>query len=53
VSRHRLPYCIVLVELFAPLHEVENPLLEVNKHANLHCKEEVGLQEATHDTGNM
>jgi len=35
------------------LHEVENPLLEVIKHADLHCMEEVGLQEAAHDTGNM
>jgi len=35
------------------LHEVENPLLEVIKHADLHCMEEVGLREVTHDTGNM
>jgi len=35
------------------LHEVENPLLEVVKHADLHCMEEVGLREVTHDTGNM
>jgi hypothetical protein len=37
---------------------VENPLLEVIKHADLHCMEEVGLQEVglqevAHDTGNM
>jgi hypothetical protein len=32
---------------------VENPLLEVVKHAELHCMEEVGLQEVPHDTGNM
>jgi len=34
-------------------HEVENPLLEVIKHADLHCMEEVGLREVAHDTGNM
>jgi len=32
---------------------VENPRLEVVKHADLHCREEVGLQEVSHDTGNM
>jgi len=35
------------------LHEVEDPLLEVIKHADLHCMEEVGLWEVAHDTGNM
>jgi hypothetical protein len=35
------------------LHEVENPLLEVVKHADLHCMEEVGLREVAHNTGNM
>jgi len=35
------------------LHEVENPLLEVVKHANLHCMEEVGLREVAQYTGNM
>jgi hypothetical protein len=35
------------------LYEVENPLLEVVKHADLHCVEEVGLREVTHNTGNM
>jgi len=35
------------------LHEVENPLLEVIKHADLHCMEEVGLREVAHDKGNM
>jgi hypothetical protein len=35
------------------LHEVENPLLEVIKHADLHCMDEVGLREVAHDTGNM
>ena len=35
------------------LHEVENPLLEVVKHADLHCLEEVGLREVPDDTGNM
>jgi hypothetical protein len=35
------------------LHEVENPLPEVVKHADLHCLEEVGLREIAHNTGNM
>jgi len=35
------------------LHEVENPLLEAIKHADLHCMEEVGLRENAHNTGNM
>ena len=35
------------------LHEVENPLLEVVKHADLHCMEEGGLRKVAHDTGNM
>jgi len=35
------------------LHEVENPLLEVVKHVDLHCMKEGGLREVTHDTGNM
>jgi len=32
---------------------VENPSLEVVKHADLHFMEEVGLREITYDTGNM
>jgi hypothetical protein len=32
---------------------MENPLLEVVKHADLHCMEEVGLREIPHNTGNM
>jgi len=32
---------------------VENPLLEVVKHADLHCMEEVGLRETSHNTRNM
>jgi len=32
---------------------VENPHLEVVKHADLHCMEEVGLREVAHNTGNM
>jgi hypothetical protein len=35
------------------LHEVENPLPEVVKHADLHCMEEVRLWEVAHNTGNM
>ena len=36
-----------------PLHEVENPLLELVKQADLHCMEQVGLREVAHDAGNM
>ena len=32
------------------LQEVENPLLEVVKHADLHCMEEVILREVAHET---
>jgi hypothetical protein len=32
---------------------MENPLLEVVKHVDLHCMEGVGLREVAHDTGNM
>ena len=32
---------------------MKNPLLEVVKHADLDCMEEVGLREVAHDTGNM
>jgi len=53
VSRHGYPDCIVLVKPFVHLHDVENPLLEVVKHADLHCMDEVGLQEVAHDTGNL
>jgi hypothetical protein len=35
------------------IHEVENPLLEVVKHADLHCMQEVGLTEVADDTVNM
>jgi len=35
------------------LHKVENPLLEVVKHGDLHCMEEVGLSEVARNTGNM
>jgi hypothetical protein len=38
---------------FVSLHEVEKPLLEVVKHADLHWMEEVGLREVAHDTGIM
>ena len=34
------------------LHEEENPLLEVVKHADLHCMEDVGLREIAHNSGN-
>ena len=33
-------------------NEVENPLLEVVKHADLDCMEQVGFQDVSHDTGN-
>ena len=35
------------------LHEVENPLLQVVKHADQHCMEQVRLREVAHDTRNM
>ena len=35
------------------LHEVENPLLEVVKQADLHCMGEVGHQEVAHNAGNL
>ena len=35
------------------LHEVDNPLLEVVKHADLHCMEEVGCRVVAHNAGNM
>ena len=53
VSRYGEPDCILLFNPFVSLHEVENPLLEVVKYSDLHCMEEVGLREVTHDTGNM
>jgi hypothetical protein len=34
-------------------HEVENPILEVGKQANLHCMEEVGNRKVAHNTGNV
>jgi len=53
VSRDEYPDCIVLVEPFTRLDEVENLLLEEVKHANRHSMEQVGLQEVAHNTGNM
>jgi hypothetical protein len=35
------------------LHEVDNPLLDVIKNADLHCMEEFTLREVTHNTENM
>jgi hypothetical protein len=35
------------------LHEVENPLLEVVQHANLHYMEEVSLREVASSIGHM
>jgi hypothetical protein len=35
------------------LHAVENPLLEVVKHAHLGCMQEVELRVVTHNTGNV
>ena len=36
-----------------PLHELENPLLEVVKHADLHWLKKVGLREVAHNNGNI
>jgi len=35
------------------LREVENPLLEVVKHADLQCMEEVRLRKVAHNSANM
>ena len=35
------------------LHDLKNPVLEVVKHADLHCMEEVGLREVAPDTENL
>jgi len=43
----------VLVEVFARLHQVENTLLAVVMHADLHYMEEVRHREVAHDAGNM
>ena len=53
VRGHGYADCIVLVELFVALYEVENQHLEVVKHADLHCMEEVGHREIAHNTGNI
>jgi len=53
MTRHGKSDCIVLLQPFVRLLEVENPHLEVAKHADLHCMEEVGLRKVTHDTDNM
>jgi hypothetical protein len=34
-------------------YKVENPLLEVVKHADLHCVKKVRLREGTHNAGNV
>jgi hypothetical protein len=39
--------------LFMRLHEVDNPLLVVIKHANLNCMEEIGHREVAHNTWNI
>ena len=36
-----------------PLHALENPLLEVSKHDDLHCMEDDGFRDVAHDTGNV
>jgi hypothetical protein len=51
-TRHRSRYCIVLVEPFMLLHEVENPLLVVFSHADLHRGEDVFHSKIAHHTGN-
>jgi hypothetical protein len=35
------------------LHEVENPIVELVKYANLHGMEEVGLRKVVLNMGNM
>jgi len=51
VSRHGEPCGIVPVEPFVSLHEVESPLLDVAKQANLHWIEEARHWEIAQDTG--
>jgi len=53
VSRHGYADCIVHVKPFVRLHEVENPLLEGVKHADLNCMEKVGIREVTHNARHM
>jgi hypothetical protein len=53
VSRHRYPDCIALIELLVSQREVDYPLLEVVKHADLQCTEGVLLLGVTQDIGNM
>jgi hypothetical protein len=53
VGRHGQPDCILLVDPFMRLHEMENSLVEVVKHADLHCMEKLRLREVAHNTGNM
>jgi len=53
MTRHRKSDCIVLLQPFVRLHEVENPHLEVANHADLHCMEEVGHRKVTHNMDNM
>jgi hypothetical protein len=52
-SRHKSSDCIALVELCGYISGVQNPYVEVDKNANLHCIEEVGHLEVAHNTGNM
>jgi len=44
---------MLLVEPFVCLHELENPLMEVVKHTDLQCMEEVWRWEVPHNPGNM
>jgi len=53
VSRHGNPDCSVLVKPSVHLHEEENPLLQLVKHGDLNCIEEVGHGEVAHHTWNI
>jgi hypothetical protein len=52
VSTHGFPYCIVPVVPFVHLRGVQFPLWEGMKHVDLHCMEQIGVQEVTHNSGN-
>jgi len=53
VSRHSKSDCVVHVEPFVRLHQLDNPLAEVVKDAEMHCMEKAGFREVNHDTENM
>jgi hypothetical protein len=53
VSRHGEPDCLVLVEPFVRLHDVENPILVVTTYPYWDCMEVVGHWVVADDTANV